>query len=120
MNKRNMNSNRRNTTSCLHHLEHLDEGHGEVEIDSVPEVQGKRHEEAHGHDLQHVEAHGHRALDLHHMQDLQTNITITTTPQDSKPLLAIYMHNHVTAWLLRMMHEHAGCDGAGSLHTKHL
>ena len=48
------------------HLEHLDEGDGEVEVDSVAEVEGEGHEEAHRHDAQHVEPHRHLALDLHH------------------------------------------------------
>lgn len=53
------------------HLEHLDEGDGEVEVDRVAEVQGEGHEEAYRHDAQHVEPHRHLALDLHHLQDLQ-------------------------------------------------
>ena len=56
--------------SCAHHLEHLDEGHSEIEVDSVAKMQSERHEEAHRHDAQHVEPHGHTALDLHHMQHL--------------------------------------------------
>ena len=52
------------------HLEHLDEGDSEVEVDGVAKVQSERHEEADRHDAQHVEPHGHSALHLHHMQHL--------------------------------------------------
>lgn len=48
------------------YFEHLDEGDCEVEVDSVAEVKGEGHEEAHRHDAQHVEAQGHLALDFHH------------------------------------------------------
>lgn len=64
------------------HLEHLNKGDSEVEVDSVAKVQSERHEEADRHDPQHVEAHGHGALDLHHMQNLQaTTARVVSTCQ---------------------------------------
>lgn len=61
--------------SVAHHLEHLNKGDSEVEVDSVAKVQGERHEQAYRHDPKHVEAHGHSALDLHHMHHLQDTTT---------------------------------------------
>lgn len=69
------------------HLEHLDEGDSEVEVDRVAEVEGEGHEEAHRHDAQHVEPHCHLALDLHHLQNLQQ-----TTPTAHRVLA-------LTLWL---------------------
>ena len=76
--------------SYVDHLKHLNERDGEVEVDSVAEVQSEGHEEADRHDPQHVEAHGHGALDLHHMQHLQA----TTARVMSRCQATSKIHTH--------------------------
>ena len=52
------------------HLQHLNEGDGEVQIHQVAKVQRRRHEQPNGHDLREVEVPRHHAFCVHNFEHL--------------------------------------------------
>ena len=58
--------------ACAPHLEHLNEGDSEVEVDQVAKVEGQRHQQAHGEDFGGVEAGGDSPLGIHKLEYLRS------------------------------------------------